>query len=189
MATIDWTDGLGGDFNIALNWSTGTVPGKADTAVLDNLGAPYTVLAQSGILGLLTVPNQVVSGIQTASNVTMDVFGGVDALDLLAGDTRFTATRGTAGGDNAGLIEIRNNIFSGPLGVLLGTTATLEIGGTFNNTGEIWINERPKVLGILDADQTANLQIKGAVTLTGGGQVLMSNEAENRIAGAGARPC
>ncbi|HEY2178592.1 MAG TPA: hypothetical protein VGH15_08415 [Caulobacteraceae bacterium] len=183
MAAIHWANPISGDFALGLNWVGGKVPGPSDTAVLGNLGSPYVVLAASGILGLLTIPNQRVTGIQVASGNELDVWGGVDALDLLDADTKFTATQGTNGGVNAGKIDIRNNTFEGPLGHLLGTTATLEIGGTFTNTGLIAVDAQPKVLGILDDDQTATLEISRHVLLNGGGEVTLSHQRNDYISG------
>ena len=105
------------------------------------------------------------------------------SLDLLHSDTKFTATDGTGSGHNAGTIIVRNNIITGPLGQLFSTTATLDIGGTFDNTGTISIDEKPKVLGVLDADQRANLEITGATMLTGGGSVILSDLKANTIYG------
>ncbi len=157
--------------------------GPEPSAMLDATGGDYTVLAQSGLIGLFTVPNQVVSTIDTSSNATLSVLGGLDVLDLLHSDTKFTATDGTGSGHNAGTIIVRNNIITGPLGQLFSTTATLDIGGTFDNTGTISIDEKPKVLGVLDADQRANLEITGATMLTGGGSVILSDQKENTIYG------
>ncbi len=183
MSAIHWSNAVNGNFNDKGNWTPNQVPDSTADAVLDATGGNYTVLAQSGLIGLFTVPNQVVSTIDTSSNATLSVLGGLDALDLLHSDTKFTALNGTGAGRNAGTILVRNNIITGPLGQLLSTTATLDIGGMFNNTGLISIDEQPKVLGILDADQRARLEITGATTLTGGGSVTLSDERENIIYG------
>ena len=46
--TIHWINGNGGNWTTAADWSTGTVPGAADTAVIDAAGN-YEVLINSAV--------------------------------------------------------------------------------------------------------------------------------------------
>jgi hypothetical protein len=88
MAEAHWIHQVDGSFIDAADWSTGTVPGAADDAILDAAGAlDYTVT---------TVASQTVAGIQTAAAATLGV------------DGPFTATNGTDGGVSAGKIAIAN---------------------------------------------------------------------------------
>lgn len=184
MANIHWTLGVNGFFQDPLRWSGGTVPGAADNAIIDAAGT-YTVVSRSGVLGLLLGGTQTVGGIQTSSNAKLQIVGDIDALDLLAGNTTFRAINGTGGGANAGTIVVQDATFVVPiLNTLLGASATLEIGGTFNNTGLISLNGQPHLLGLLDADQTTYLRAVGATTLTGGGRVTLSDVPLNVIDGS-----
>jgi len=184
MANIHWTTGIDGFFQNPLSWSTGTVPGAGDNAIIDAPGT-YTVVSKSGVLGLLLGGTQTVGGIQTSSNAKLQITGDIDALDLLAGNTTLRAINGTGGGANAGTIVVQDAVFVVPiLGTLLGASATLEIGGVFNNTGLISLNGQPHLLGLLDADQTTYLRAVGATTLTGGGRVTLSDVPLNVIDGS-----
>ena len=139
MANIHWTTGVDGFFQNPLSWSTGTVPGAGDNAVIDAPGA-YTVVCKSGVLGLLLGGTQTVGGIQTSSNANLQITGDIDVLDLLGGDTTFQALNGTGGGANAGVITVQDAVFVVPvLNILLGGSAKLEFGGTFNNTGSVQV--------------------------------------------------
>ena len=184
MANIHWTTGVDGFFQNPLSWSSGSVPGAGDNGVIDAPGA-YTVVCKSGVLGLLLGGTQTVGGIQTSSNATVQITADIDVLDLLAGGTTLRAINGTGGGANAGTIIVQDAVFIVPvLNILLGGSATLEIGGTFNNTGTIVLNGQPHLLGLLDADQTTYLRAVGATTLIGGGHVNLSNVPLNVIDGA-----
>ena len=185
MANIHWANAVDGNFNDSGDWSPSQVPGPGDTAILDASGGAYTVLAQHGLLE----PNQTVEGIQTAANATLLVQGGLELLGLLPANTVFSATGGTGGGSNAGIIEVENNLFRDPLAGLIATRATVKIGlnfgttTTFNNSGEIFLNGQDHLLGVLDRDGRAVLAVRGRVEFTGGGQILMSDSAKNRVHG------
>jgi|GEM_PF-5017492 len=186
MANIHWANAVDGNFNDGGDWNPTHVPGVADAAILDAAGGPYTVLAQRGLLE----PNQTVQSIQTAANATLLVQGGLELLGLLPADTTFSATGGTGGGSNAGIIEVENNLFRNPLGGLISTRANVKIGlssktpTTFHNSGEIFLNGQDHLLGVLDRDGRAVLTLRGRVDFTGGGQILMSDSRKNRIRGA-----
>ncbi|HXU75457.1 MAG TPA: hypothetical protein VN794_02770, partial [Methylomirabilota bacterium] len=46
-ATIQWTNAVGGDWNVAENWAPNQVPAGSDTAIITNAGV-YTVVLNSG---------------------------------------------------------------------------------------------------------------------------------------------
>ncbi len=51
MTQIHWLNPVSADFNAATDWSTGTVPGPGDTAILDAAGStPYAGTATHGVL-------------------------------------------------------------------------------------------------------------------------------------------
>ncbi len=187
MATIQWATPVNGFFQDDLRWTGGETPGPSDTAVLGALGgAHYTVVSRSGVLGLALGGTQTVGSLQTASNAELEVTGDVDALDLLAGDTTFHVNNGVV---NAGTIVVQNAVLAiKVLGVdhLLGATADLNVGGAIDNTGTIRLNGQPHLLGLADADQRTYLSIHGTTTLTGGGEVTLSNDNLNVVRGSGA---
>ncbi len=186
MADYHWTTAQNGFFRDPLRWSPQGVPGAHDNAILDAAGGNYTVEVRSGLLGLALGGTEIVNSIQTASNANLFIVGDIDVIDLLAGNTNFRAVNGTGGGVNAGTITVQDAVFTVPiLNTLLGASAQLEIGGTFDNTGSIILNGRPHLLGLVDHDQSTVLKAVGATTLTGGGHVTMSNERLNIITGTG----
>lgn len=132
--------------------------------------------------------SQTVASIQTASTATLSITGGV-----------FDATGGTGGGSNAGVIEV-------------GSGATFEVGGTFDNAAKTLLKGGSELLvaaggltlsgtGELEMDQAARSEITvvaAGATLTnvsehieGGGEILngnltLVNETAGVIASVGA---
>ena len=90
MSQIHWKSAVNADFNTAGDWSTGTVPGASDDAILDAAGGAFTVSTSTG---------ETVNSIQLASNATLSLGGG----------TTFQAVSGTGAGANAGVIDVNNN--------------------------------------------------------------------------------
>lgn len=87
MARIRWLDPVSGNFDTAADWAGGVAPGASDVAYLGGSGkTAYTVTASA---------SETVKGVDTSSNATLAITGGV-----------FTATKGTAGGVNAGTISV-----------------------------------------------------------------------------------
>jgi hypothetical protein len=84
---------------------------------------------------------------------------GSATLAVMSG--RLTITGGTGTGANAGTIVVGNG-------------AALETGGTFNNTGKIELDSTGRATALI---------LAGHVTLTGGGSVILSDNAHNEIVG------
>ena len=139
-----WNTGASDDFATAIDWSSGTVPGPTDVAVLDAGGA-YTVTSSS---------DETVNSLMTAVDSALRIADGV-----------FTMTAGTGLGANAGLIEVADG-------------ATLNVGGTVKNIGTIALDS---------TGDATTLGIIGSVSLTGAGDVLLSDNPENLITGSGRR--
>ena len=90
MATISWKNSISDLFSVAADWSSGTVPGAADDAVLGSLtSTAYTVSANS---------TATVNSLQTAANAT-----------LVITSSNFTASNGSGAGVNAGTIAVGDN--------------------------------------------------------------------------------
>src|ERR1700683_3249878 len=101
MAEIQWASDVSGDFTDASDWNGGVVPGSSDDAILDAAGGKAYTVTSTG--------NQTVRGVETAADATLAVSGGT-----------FTATNGTDGEANAGVIAVSGG-------------ATLTLGGTVDN--------------------------------------------------------
>ena len=144
-----WKNAVSDTFGTAADWSTDTVPGPSDIAVMTVPGT-YTVTSDT---------DATVLGINTGSGTTL----------AISGDSTFVATAGTAIGANRGTVAV-------------GDGSTLQISGTFNNTGKIEL--------LADSTQNdfagLNIGFSGA-TLKGGGTILMSDATGtgNFIGGGG----
>ncbi len=179
MATISWKNPISDLFSVAADWSSGTVPGAADTAVLGGLsGAAYTVSSTAA---------QTIAAIQTAVNATLSITGST-----------FTASNGTGGGLNAGTISIGDNgtfvtggTFANSGSVSLSSyNAARFIAGT-NTTltggGQVTLQEGTyaasnAVYGATAATMLTNVDnvISGAGQL-GAGQLTLINQASGVI--------
>jgi hypothetical protein len=144
-----WKNPVSDSFGTAADWSTNTVPGASDTAVMTVPGT-YTVTSDT---------NATVLGINTGSGTTL----------AISGDSTFVATAGTAIGANRGTVAVEDG-------------STLQISGTFNNTGKI------NLLADSTQNEFAGLDIGfSGATLKGGGTIFMSDATGtgNFIEGAG----
>jgi len=109
MATINWKTAVSDLFSNAADWSTNTVPGSADDALLGALGgSAYTV----------TAAGQAVNSLQTAANATLAV----------AANQNFQMINGTGAGVNAGQVSVGNNSVL-YLGGTFNNTSTVAAGG------------------------------------------------------------
>src|ERR1700722_19229560 len=84
MAIIYWTNGVGGNFGTATNWSTNTVPGPFDQARIND-GASVAASADETVLSLTT---------------------NAGASLGISPSQSFTMLEGTGIGANAGQIKI-----------------------------------------------------------------------------------
>ena len=66
--TINWIGGAAGNFDVASNWSTHTVPGAADIAVINTTGAVKVTIQTGDAIS--------VEGITTGANDTLSITGG-----------------------------------------------------------------------------------------------------------------
>jgi VCBS repeat-containing protein len=92
-----------------------------------------------------------VNALQTATNATLDITGGT-----------FTVTSGTGSGASAGAVTVETN-------------TAFAVSGAFDNTGQIDLNNAN------DSYVTDLIIGAGGVTLSGGGSVVLSDDANNRI--------
>jgi hypothetical protein len=104
---IYWTNTGGGDFSTAANWSADQVPGVNDIAAMT---VPGNYMVTDG-----------------SSTTVLGFTTGADTVFVIDFNSDFTATEGTATGNNAGIVAIENG-------------SELTFGGTLNNTGTIELN-------------------------------------------------
>lgn len=154
----NWIKARSGDFNSAANWSTGTVPGSTDDAIINAAGRAFTVTATT---------NEDVNSIQTSANATLFLKG--DPLNAHV----FTVEDGTGAGVNLGTIKVGDNT---TLKVLakIGKDATYLV-----NSGVISLNGKT---GSSFLDMPGYVTGGGGqVRLSGGGSIVMSDSALNGI--------
>ncbi|MBA3811730.1 MAG: hypothetical protein H0X27_08855, partial [Caulobacteraceae bacterium] len=182
MTKIHWKTATSADFNTAVDWSTGTVPGAGDDAILDASGkTAYTVTAST---------SETVASIQTASTATLSITGGT-----------FSASTGTGSGGNAGTILVGNNTIFSVGGALANSGAiNLNSGGnttelflsantTLSGAGHVTLSDNGQnfIFGVAAATKLTNVDntISGAGQL-GNGQMTLINQASGVVDATGA---
>src|ERR1700733_7823993 len=168
MGTISWAHGVSGNFNTAVDWVGGVVPGGLDDAELTASGT-YTVTSSQ---------TNIVFGVALASGATLAVTNGT-----------FTAADGTDGANNAGSISIGNNtVFI--VGGASNSAIELKDSGiiTLNSTG----SPTTLVLNNSFGSQVIDLDGGGKLKLSGNGNNLITTdvlgtilENNDAISGAG----
>jgi hypothetical protein len=158
-----WAHGSSGNFNTSGDWTLGAPPTSGEEASISVAGA-YTV--------------------SSTANATVAALNLTDptATLLVASNTTFTATSGTATDADAGKITVEDG-------------AVLALGGTFVNNGTITLSGIPTATTVLDVAGTQlTLAGTGKVILTdaqgvaivaGGSNGTVLTNAGNVIAGAG----
>jgi hypothetical protein len=99
----------------------------------------------------------------SASRAVAGIQTAANAILSVAGGT-FTAANGTDGGVNAGRIAVAND-------------SIFTVGGTLDNAGSVTLGA---------SSDHSIIKVTGALTLTGGGEILMSNSTANLIVGSSA---
>jgi hypothetical protein len=191
MSQAHWIHPVSANFNTAGDWSTESVPGSADDAILDASGSsPYTVTAA----GVITVHS-----FQTASNAILDITGS------------FSALNGTGSGVSAGLIQVMDgatltlqgvvaipnlltvNGKTKPTTVVIGAAGvTLEGPFSFsagNSLGSLILNFEGAHQQIVGATDTSTLTIVNARVSGNGqlgeGKLIINVEAQGFIEAKG----
>ncbi|MCW5737750.1 MAG: hypothetical protein KIS73_26760 [Enhydrobacter sp.] len=177
MANIVWKDDVDGNFNIATNWTPGTVPGSVDSARITAVGSTYTVNSAT---------SNVVSDVQTSAFATLAIASGT-----------FTTTNGSGSGSNAGLIQIGNNTTFQAAGAVRnsgsirlqssGNTTTFEIlaaGASLRAGGTVELSDSGanRIIGATATATLTNVNnlIQGGGQL-GGGQMAFVNQSEGKV--------
>jgi hypothetical protein len=196
MATISWIGGTGSSFNTAADWSTDTVPGVGDTALI-NLAGSYTVNSnQSNTIASLAI----------ISTATLDSTSGT-----------FSITNGTGTGGIAGTLIVGNNtdldlggsfVSSGTINqqaganttaiILTTTQVTLSGGGHLNlsSNGVIYGSSSTYTLNIThytvdgsgnvgDGQMTLAVEAAGTIDANQSSAALTVNTGSNVIVDSG----
>jgi hypothetical protein len=184
VTAIHWKSQVTDNFDDTADWSTGTVPGAADDAILDAKGTtPYSVIVTD---------SHTVSSIQTHALATLDITAG-----------NFTALNGTGSGRNVGTIAVGDGAAFTVGGAFDNRHGTISLesagaatrlivaagGATFSGGGRIILgdNTRNQVRGAAATATLTNVDntISGAGQL-GNGELTLVNEAAGVIDATGA---
>ena len=130
--THNWTDATGGDWNVASNWDTGTVPGPTDDACI-TLDGTYTVTNNTAPqISVNSFTLGAASGTQTLDT---DEGVAISAASTIGANGRWEwrigALTGGATLTNSGFIEILG-FFNGPLRTIEGLGTELVNEGTID---------------------------------------------------------
>ncbi|MDH4046466.1 MAG: Ig-like domain-containing protein, partial [Gemmatimonadota bacterium] len=175
---VYWSNPAGGSWSLGSNWSTGVVPGPADTAFIQ-LAGTYTVTEVDAAVtvGRLVVGDQGSSGEQMTlalSVVTLTAEGGVwvtqgGVLDLTGG-----SVAGTAGLLNEGTVVLRDfNGSPSTIATALDGTGSLLVRGLGAVTGPITTQNSTYIEIASEAADSAVLTVTG--DLVSFGDIALSN--------------
>src|ERR1700722_4774806 len=126
MASIDWNDPVSGDWSVATDWSTGTVPTQADTVFISDLGPPYTVTVSGADFANSLVLNAV-TGALLENSGSLTIEGELHVISGLA-QLNKANTIGSVSLAAGGVIEVGN-------GGALGTGTVTQSGGSIIDSG------------------------------------------------------
>jgi hypothetical protein len=160
MARLHWRTAVNGDFGTASDWTTGTVPGASDNAILDAKGANFAVTADT---------SEDVDSLTLASNAILDITGGT-----------FTTGAVTNAGDilvNATIVH-ENTVFSVDGAVV--NTGSIRIASADQDTAALLIGAGGVTLG-----GGGQVVMSGAATIVGGAATDVLTNVDNTISGFG----
>jgi hypothetical protein len=151
MSQIHWLNPVSGGFTNAADWQGGTVPGASDDAILDAVGATFTVTS---------AVSETVDSLQLAANATLSITGGT-----------FDAVAGTGAGANAGVILVGANDTLSLGGVVANSGAiTLDSSTTMGHYAALTLAANTTLTGggvVNDA---------GQINAAAGGRIVNQNE-------------
>ncbi|MEA5579478.1 pre-peptidase C-terminal domain-containing protein, partial [Anabaena sp. UHCC 0451] len=116
MATLSWKNAANGNWNLASNWTPGTVPSSADIAQI-TIGGTYTVLLDIN---------------RTLTGLTLGTTTGIQTLDI----NGYTLTlKGASTVSNNGVLNLTSGTLTGT-GALTISNKLNWSGGTLSGTGK-----------------------------------------------------
>jgi hypothetical protein len=154
---IFWTNGGGGDFDDAANWSSFAVPGAADQVLIDHTGT-YTVTSAS---------DQTIATLDIVTNATLSITAGT-----------FFVTNGS-GTDNAGTIAVGSNATFEISGAVQ-NSGTIQLDQN-SDAATFLINGYASLSG----GGTVSLTDQSLNTISGVGEGATLENIDNTISGSG----
>ena len=171
LSNVSWAAPAGGNWATAADWSTGTVPGSGDTAIIGTLNPGAQVTYNTGTStvealqdsGLLTITGGTltVTGSTTVTGTTLTLDGGT-----LAGTTLSTASGGVIETASGSTSTLDAATLGGNVTVTSGSTLDVADGLTFQSGSTITVDAG----GTLNyVDGTSNTQI-----ISGSGSIVLA---------------
>jgi hypothetical protein len=172
-AEVEWINSASGNWSVASNWSTQTVPGPDDHVIIDRDGT-YTITLNSNATVAGLELGSAISGQQVllinSSTRTLTVNGPFVVRDK--GLLRLTAGTITGTGD----LTIAS-VFEWQGGTLSGSgVAQVDSGGTLSISGSVGKSVNGRTLR-----NSGLIQLGGTGTVTLSGNALLENEATGRF--------
>jgi hypothetical protein len=181
MAIIYWTNGAGGNFGTATNWSTDSVPGASDQARIND-GSGATVSANETVLSLTTNTGASLA-INGSKSFTMLEGTGIganvgiiylfDGAELMAGGTI----------DNTGYIVLASTGDPTQLLTASGNYLTLSGDGHVDMTGDAEVDITTNVSNAISGVGTVSLsnnEKKGVINADANANGLLTVNASNQ---------
>jgi hypothetical protein len=116
MATLSWKNAANGNWNLAANWTPGTIPSTADIAQITIAGT-YTVLLDSA---------------RTLTGLTLGATSGIQTLDI---NGSILTLNGASTVSNNGVLNLASGTVNGT-GALTVSSQLNWNGGTLSGTGK-----------------------------------------------------
>lgn len=170
-----WTNGLGGNWNMAANWSTATLPGNAGAVMLgNNLGSlttNYSVIVDSAgdAAGALTLsaPSGMTVSLSIDAGGTLAV-GGPATADITAGD--FLVAGGGILSVNQGSLSVTGSLNSnnGDIQIVAGQVTA---GDFAQNAGSLLLGGGTAPASLTLTDGTGLAESGGSISVGAQGMV------------------
>ena len=156
MATLSWKNAANGNWNLAANWTPGTIPSSADIAQITIAGT-YTVLLNSA---------------RTLTGLTLGATSGIQTLDI---NGNILTLNGASTVSNNGVLNLARGTVNGT-GALTVSSQLNWNGGTLSGTGKKTVSGKLNLSGDQTLDKTT-LETTGATVWTGNGTLSAANAA------------
>ncbi|MBS3029307.1 MAG: SBBP repeat-containing protein [Dolichospermum sp. DET50] len=155
MATLSWKNAANGNWNLAANWTPGTIPSSADIAQITIAGT-YTVLLNNA---------------RTLTGLTLGATSGIQTLDI---NGNILTLKGASTVSNNGVLNLASGTLTGAGALTISNL--LWNGGTLSGTGKKTVSGTLNLSGDQSLDGTT-LETTGATFWTGNGQLYAANAA------------
>jgi hypothetical protein len=151
MSSISWNNPVSGDWTVATDWSSGTVPSPVDVVIINELGPPYTITVSSADFATSVAINAAQATLRENS-------GSLTILDALHVDS--------------GLVSLNkaNNIGSVSLGpgaeLTVGNAGALGTGTVTQSGGELLATASETLTNVLSLSGDLSIAAAHGTTLT-----------------------